>query len=56
METVNTTSVVYKALMDIKYLISQDPNREIVGQSALTLRKIYDVIEETQRQIYLKHE
>ena len=51
----NTTSILYKALEDIKFVIAQDPNREIVGQSALTLRNIYDIIEEAEKQINLQH-
>jgi hypothetical protein len=42
-------------LADIKEVISQDPNREIVGQSSLTLVKIYDIIEEAEKQVNLKH-
>ena len=56
MGIVNTTMILSKALDDIKEVIAQDPNREIVGQSALTLRKIYDIIEEAEKQIDLKHE
>ena len=51
----NTTSILYKALEDIKFVIAQDPNREIVGRSALTLRNIYDIIEEAEKQVDLKH-
>ena len=52
----NTTGTLIKALEDIKFVIAQDPNREIVGQSALTLRKIYVIIEEAENQLDLKHE
>ena len=52
----NTTGTLIKALEDIKFVIAQDPNREIVGQSALTLRKIYSIIEEAEKQLDLKHE
>jgi len=52
----NATSILINALSDVKEAIAQDPNREIVGQSALTLRKIYDIIEEAEKQIDLKHE
>lgn len=52
----NTTAILSKALEDIKFAIAQDPNREIVGQSALTLRKIYVIIEEAENQLDLKHE
>ena len=51
----NTTSILYKALEDIKFVIAQDPNREIVGRSALTLRNIYDIIEEAETQVNLQH-
>ena len=51
----NTTSILSKALEDIKFVIAQDPNREIVGQSALTLRNIYDIIEEAEKQVNLQH-
>ena len=52
----NATSILITALSDVKEAIAQDPNREIVGQSALTLRRIYDIIEEAEKQIDLKHE
>ena len=52
----NTTGTLIKALSDIKEVISLDPNREIVGQSSLTLVKIYAIIEEAEKQLDLKHE
>ena len=52
----NTTAILSKALEDIKEVIAKDPNREIVGQSALTLRNIYDIIEEAEKQVNLQHE
>ena len=52
----NATGILINALSDVNEAIAQDPNREIVGQSALTLRKIYDIIEEAEKQIDLKHE
>ena len=55
MEIVNTTTILSKALEDIKEVIALDPNREIVGQSALTLRKIYVIIEEAEKQVNLQH-
>ena len=55
MEIVNTTTILSKALEDIKEVIAKDPNREIVGRSALTLRTIYDIIEEAEKQVDLKH-
>ena len=50
-----TTSILSTALEDIKEAISQDPNREIVGQSSLTLVKIYDIIAEAEKRVNLKH-
>ena len=52
----DTVNILAKALEDIKEAIARDPNREIVGQSALTLRKIYVIIEEAENQLDLKHE
>jgi len=49
----NTTGTLLKALADIKEVISLDPNREIVGQSSLTLVKIYAIIDEAEKQIDL---
>ena len=49
----NTTGMLLKALEDIKFVISQDPNREIVGQSSLTLVKIFAIIKEAEKQIDL---
>jgi len=49
------TATLIEALADIKEAISQDPNREIVGQSSLTLVKIYDIIEEAEKQVNLQH-
>jgi len=49
------TATLIAALEDIKEAISQDPNREIVGQSSLTLVKIYDIIEEAEQQVNLQH-
>ena len=51
----NTTTILSKALADIKEAISLDPNREIVGQSSLTLVRIYDIIEEAEKQVNLQH-
>ena len=49
----NTTGTLIKALSDIKEVISLDPNREIVGQSSLTLVKIYAIIDEVEKQLDL---
>ena len=51
----DTANILAKALEDIKEAIARDPNREIVWQSALTLRKIYVIIEEAEKQVNLKH-
>ena len=51
----DTANILAQALEDIKEAIARDPNREIVGQSALTLRKIYVIIEEAEKQVNLKH-
>ena len=51
----NSTEILINALSDIKEVIAKDPNREIVGQSALTLRKIYVIIEEAEKQVNLQH-
>ena len=51
----NTTTILSKALADIKEVISQDPNREIVGQSSLTLVKIYSIIDEAEKKVNLQH-
>ena len=51
----NATSILINALSDIKEVIAKDPNREIVGQSALTLRKIYVIIEDAEKQVNLQH-
>ena len=51
----NTTAILSKALEDIKVTIAQDPNREIVGQTSLTLLKIYDIIKEAEQQVDLQH-
>ena len=51
----NTTSILSKALEDIKFIISQDPNREIFWQSSLTLVKIYSIIDEAEKQVNLQH-
>jgi hypothetical protein len=51
----NTTAILSKALEDIKEVISLDPNREIVGQSSLTLVKIYSIIDEAEKKVNLQH-
>ena len=46
-----TIDILSQALEDIKEVISQDPNRENVGQSSLTLMKIYSIIEEVEKKV-----
>jgi len=42
--------VLYKALEDIKKVISRAPYRETVGEPTLTLMQIYDIVEEAEKQ------
>jgi len=51
----NSTEILIKALMDIKKIIHQNPNREIVGEGTLTLVNIYAIIEEAEKQVNLQH-
>ena len=51
----NVTETLISALEDIKEVISQDPSRENVGQSSLTLVRIYDIVEEVQKRLNLQH-
>jgi|TARA_B110000908_G_C10117955_1_gene386250 hypothetical protein len=51
----NVTETLIAALEDIKEVISQDPSRENVGQSSLTLVRIYDIVEEVQKRLNLQH-
>jgi|TARA_R110000744_G_scaffold94974_2_gene183629 hypothetical protein len=51
----NVTATLIAALEDIKEVISQDPSRENVGQSSLTLVRIYDIVEEVQKRLNLQH-
>ena len=44
-----TEDVLYKALEDIKKVIGQASYREVVGEPALTLMQIYDIIEEAEK-------
>jgi hypothetical protein len=46
--------VLSQALEDIKLVISQDPSREVVGQSSLTLLRIYDIVEEAEKKVQAK--
>ena len=51
----NNTEILIKALMDIKEVIKLNPQKEIVSQYTLTLLKIYDIIEEAEKQVNLQH-
>tara|TARA_R110002074_G_scaffold72724_1_gene167392 strand:+ start:112 stop:495 length:384 start_codon:yes stop_codon:yes gene_type:complete len=46
--TPSTEDVLYKALEDIKKVIGQASYREVVGEPALTLMQIYDIIEKAE--------
>ena len=61
---VNTTGILSKALKDIKEVIKLNPQKEIVSsytrdehnaRAILTLLKIYDIIEEAEKQLDLQH-
>ena len=45
--------VLSQALADIKEVIKLNPQKEIVSQYTLTLLKIYDIIEEAEKQVNL---
>ena len=47
--TPTTEDVLYKALEDIKKVIGQASYREVVGEPALTLMQIYDIIEKAEK-------
>lgn len=49
--TTSPIDILTQALKDIKEVISQDPSRENVGQSSLTLVKIYSIIEEVETKV-----
>ena len=46
-----TVDVLSQALDDIKGVIHQAPSTEIVGESTLTLMKIYSIIEEAEKMV-----
>ena len=48
--------VAKQALQEIKELIKQDPQREIVAPRTLTLVQIYPIIERVEEEINLKHQ
>jgi hypothetical protein len=45
--------ILSQALEDIKEVIKLNPQKEIVSQYTLTLLKIYDIIEEAEKQVNL---
>ena len=47
--TPSTEDVLYKALEDIKTVIGLAPYRENIGEPALTLLQIYDIIEAAEK-------
>jgi hypothetical protein len=47
--TPTTEDVLYKALEDIKTVIGLAPYRENIGEPALTLLQIYDIIEAAEK-------
>ena len=46
-----TIDVLSQALDDIKGVIHQAPSTDIVGESTLTLMKIYSIIEEAEKMV-----
>ena len=51
----NTADILSQALEDIKEVIKLNPQKEIVSSYTLTLLKIYDIIEEAEKQVNLQH-
>jgi len=51
----NTADILSQALEDIKEVIKLNPQKEIVSNYTLTLLKIYDIIEEAEKQVNLQH-
>jgi len=49
-------SILTQALQEIKEVIKQDPQREIVSPQTLTLVHIYDIIERVEKELNLKHQ
>ena len=47
--------ILAQALEDIKEVIKLNPQKEIVSAYTLTLLKIYDIIEEAEKQVNLQH-
>ena len=50
----NSTGILLNALVDIKEVIKLNPQKEIVSNYTLTLLKIYDIIEEAEKQVNLQ--
>ena len=51
----NVTATLIEALEEIKEVIKLNPQKEIVSSYTLTLLKIYDIIEEAEKQVNLQH-
>jgi len=51
----NVTATLIEALAEIKEVIKLNPQKEIVSSYTLTLLKIYDIIEEAEKQVNLQH-
>ena len=52
----NVTGTLIAALEEIKEVIKQDPQREIVAPRTLTLVQIYAIIERVEKELNLKHQ
>jgi len=52
----NVTGTLIAALEEIKEVIKQDPQREIVAPRTLTLVQIYAIIERVEEELNLKHQ
>ena len=52
----NVTGTLIAALEEIKEVIKQDPQREIVAPRTLTLVRIYAIIERVEEELNLKHQ
>tara|TARA_R110000822_G_scaffold84841_5_gene198977 strand:+ start:1116 stop:1331 length:216 start_codon:yes stop_codon:yes gene_type:complete len=52
-KTASNAELFSKALADIKEAIKQDPHRENVGSHTLTLVRIYDIVEEAEKNLDL---
>ena len=52
----NVTGTLIAALEEIKEVIKQDPQREIVAPRTLTLVQIYAIIERVEEELNIKHQ